>query len=109
MTQLVDFRIHHKRNILDLVITNCSERIINVADTGKLRNSAHCSLLVEMSVQVKTEIKSINKPDWNRADFKANKADLSNVNWPIMLTGTAEQDCQYFKEQIQNVWRNMFH
>jgi hypothetical protein len=39
MEQLVDFETHCKGNILDLVLTNCAERIQSISECGKLGNS----------------------------------------------------------------------
>ena len=52
MEQLVHFPTHVKGNTLDLVITNCSEKIISVVDEGRIGKSDHCTLLVEMEINV---------------------------------------------------------
>jgi hypothetical protein len=101
MVQLIDFSTHDRGNILDLVITNCCERIINVEDTGKLGNSDHCSLTVQIQVDIEKDIKLISRPDWWRADFETIRTELSETNWDEALSGTAEQDWQYLKEKLQ--------
>jgi hypothetical protein len=35
-SQLVSFPTHTKGNVLDLVLTNCPERIVSVEDIGRL-------------------------------------------------------------------------
>jgi hypothetical protein len=40
-SQLVSFPTHTKGNVLDLVLTNCPERIVSVEDIGRLGRSDH--------------------------------------------------------------------
>jgi hypothetical protein len=42
--QLVSFPTHIKGNVLDLVITNCHEKILDILDAGRLGKSDHCML-----------------------------------------------------------------
>ncbi len=41
LVQLVNFPTHKKGNVLDLVLTNCSDRILEVSDVGRLGKSDH--------------------------------------------------------------------
>jgi hypothetical protein len=100
MVQLVDFSTHDKGNILDLVITNCCERIINIEEAGKLGNSDHSALFVEVSVKIAQNSKSFNRLDWKRADFNAIRTVLREINWEQKLNGTVEQDWESFKNKL---------
>ena len=42
LAQLVDFPTHIKGNILDLVITNCPDKVISISDDGRIGKSDHC-------------------------------------------------------------------
>ncbi len=42
--QLVPFPTHTKGNILDLLISNCPEKILDIEDVGRLGRSDHCML-----------------------------------------------------------------
>jgi len=46
--QLVDFPTHNKGNILDLVFTNCPDRIAKIENIGNLANSDHCILSIDI-------------------------------------------------------------
>lgn len=48
MEQLLRFDTHTKGNALDLVITNCPEREVNISDEGRLGKRDHCILLIEV-------------------------------------------------------------
>jgi hypothetical protein len=101
MVQLVDFKTHNRGNILDLVLTNCSERILNVEEAGKLGNSDHCAIQIEVAVHVETKKKSINRPDWKKADFEAIRNSLDRTHWDENLNGTVEADWLFLKEKLQ--------
>ncbi len=46
LQQLVDFPTHTKGNTLDLLLTNCPDKVIEVSDSGRLGRSDHCMLKV---------------------------------------------------------------
>jgi hypothetical protein len=100
MVQLVDFRTHDKGNILDLILPNCSNRIIDVQEAGKLGNSDHCAINLEVAVKVCKEEKVTNRPAWQRADYQSIRTALSEIDWERNLTGTVEEDWCYFKDRI---------
>ena len=41
LEQLIMFPTHTKGNVLDLVVTNCQEKIVGVNDAGRLGRSDH--------------------------------------------------------------------
>ncbi len=48
MTQLVSFPTHTKGGVLDLLITNCVERIVSIREEGRLGKSDHSIILFEV-------------------------------------------------------------
>ncbi len=46
MTQLVSFPTHTKGGVLDLLITNCAERIVSIREEGRLGKSDHSIILL---------------------------------------------------------------
>jgi hypothetical protein len=50
MDQLVNFSTHSGGNKLDLVLTNCPQRILSVSEEGKLGNSDHSAILVTAEI-----------------------------------------------------------
>ena len=61
LEQLVNFATHKKGNILDLVITNCPDKIISIQDTGRIGKSDHCTLNIEVRVRILRTVKIIEK------------------------------------------------
>jgi hypothetical protein len=98
MSQLIEFSTHEKGNVLDLVITNCCERINNIEEAGKLGNSDHCALIIDVAIKIAQHEKSNTKPDWNRANYNEFRKVLREVNWNQILKGTAEQDWEALRK-----------
>ena len=92
MEQLVHFPTHVKGNTLDLVITNCSEKIISVVDEGRIGKSDHCTLLVEMEINVIRKKQGAKKPNWNKADIPGLKNYLRNIDWESKFLDTDVED-----------------
>jgi hypothetical protein len=57
--QLVTFPTHNKGNTLDLVLSNCPARIQSVEEAGKLGNSDHVA--IEINVEINVERAEIMK------------------------------------------------
>jgi endonuclease/exonuclease/phosphatase family metal-dependent hydrolase len=51
LQQLVDFPTHTKGNTLDLLLTNCPDKVIKVSDSGRLGRSDHCMLKVVLDFE----------------------------------------------------------
>jgi nitrous oxidase accessory protein NosD len=49
-TQMVDFSTHIKGNTLDLVLTTIPERIVEIREEGRMGNSDHSSIAIEVRV-----------------------------------------------------------
>jgi hypothetical protein len=69
MEQLVNFPTHIKGNILDLMITNKPERVVAVAEAGRLGQSDHTVIVtkIQMNQDIEEEVEQI--VNWWRADW----------------------------------------
>jgi Reverse transcriptase (RNA-dependent DNA polymerase)/Endonuclease-reverse transcriptase len=94
--QLVEFSTHEKGNVLDLVVTNCADRIISVSDKGKLGNSDHC--IIETIIDVgRSNLAPARKIlCWDNADFTTMRRELGSINWQSELNAV----------NIESQWRN---
>jgi hypothetical protein len=83
LLQMVSFPTHTKGNILDLLITNCPERVrvVDVQDVGRLGKSDHCMICVAIECQpFKRKDKQV-RLNWNRANIPAMRQDIENSHW----------------------------
>ena len=100
LVQLVNFATHDKGNLLDLVITNCSDKVLSVSDDGKLANSDHCILSIELTIPNKKKIKK-RTPNWNKANYSELREYLWGINWRENLTGeNVEEEWNFFKNSL---------
>jgi hypothetical protein len=91
--QMVDFSTHVKGNILDLVLTNIPERIAEVREEGRLGNSDHSSLVIEVKVGSEKQQGTVPaRPDWARADWSKMKEMARRWNWRDELRGTSAEE-----------------
>ncbi len=81
LQQLVSFPTHTKGNVLDLVITNCQEKVLEVCDVGRLGRSDHCilSITVDAEPSRTSEVKAGHI--WSKADIPAIIQDMDNQDW----------------------------
>ena len=79
LEQLVDFTTHIKGNILDVVLTNIPERV-EVAGIGRLGNSDHEMLKIQISLDMKTEKTVDMVPNWRKADWPAMSKKMGSDN-----------------------------
>ena len=86
LSQLVDFPTHIKGNILDLVITNCPDKVISISDEGRIGKSDHCILNMELKVSATINSDKPTRPNWNKADIVGLRTHLKNINWSTTLT-----------------------
>ena len=83
LEQIVDFPTHSRGNILDLIITNCPDRIVNVENLGNLSNSDHSILSIDILCNVNHDNSCDMIPDWSKLDHASFKqflidSDLEN-------------------------------
>ena len=102
MQQLVNFPTHTKGNILDLVLTNCSDRVLEVSDAGRLGKSDHCILKVVIDFQPNSLARYTSRYNWSRANMDQMKRDLSSVHWRETLSGeTVEVSWCRFRDKLK--------
>jgi hypothetical protein len=100
LVQLVNFPTHTKGNVLDLVLTNCSDRILEVSDVGRLGKSDFCS---------SSQVKNSSRYNWHKANIDQINSDLLIENWTATLAGkTVEDAWNSFKDSLlESVERNV--
>ena len=99
--QVVDFTTHIKGNILDLVITNCPEKIISIIDSGRLGKSDHSMLLIEVEGG-KTGKERKSGKCWNKANWPE-FADYLNVNWEGQISQkSTEEAWSFLRDKIDS-------
>jgi hypothetical protein len=100
MQQLVHFPTHVKGNILDLIITNSSDRVINVEEGGRLGRSDH--FIINMTVAAEKRAATAGAPryDWSRANIRNIREELRAREWQMNNETSIEDDWQEFKNAI---------
>ena len=102
LQQLVGFPTHTKGNILDLVITNCPDRVLHVQDEGRLGKSDHCMISVTVECRPKTEKETGPTYNWKRADIPAIQRELDGVDWRKELENrTTEEGWILLRNKVQ--------
>jgi hypothetical protein len=79
--QLVSFPTHIKGNILDLLITNCPERILDIEDVGRLGRSDHSILSIIIESQLPEQHSERERLNWNKADVEGLRGQLKSTDW----------------------------
>ena len=101
LVQLVNFPTHGKGNILDLVLTNCPDKVISVSDEGRVGKSDHCILNIELELSVVKKSDRPTRSNWNKVDTIGHKAYLKNINWTNTLADReANRAWRIFKETL---------
>jgi hypothetical protein len=101
MEQMVTFATHTKGNILDLVLTNIPDRISEVREEGRLGQSDHTMIVIEVSVNATAPETVQDRPDWARADWDKARLMLKDRRWRREIEGAGTTDAwQKFKEKI---------
>ncbi len=65
LEQLISFPTHVKGNILDLLLTNCPDKVLDVLETGRLGKSDHCMIMVELNFQPDNQVRGSRRYNWN--------------------------------------------
>ena len=91
LIQHIDFPTQKSGNILDLVLTTSENMMLGARDEGKLGNSDHSIIRIEIQMEVsnKTEQKILN---FAKADFEKMRENLSKVNWSRYLSNEKTED-----------------
>ena len=86
LEQMVHFPTRIKGNTLDLILTNCPDKIISVLDGGRIGKSDHQVINIEVKVKRHKKTDSVTRANWNKADITGLKSFLSRINWRNKLT-----------------------
>ena len=89
LDQLVNFTTHTKGNILDLVLTNCPDKIISVSDGGRIGKSDHCILNIEVKVKTVRRIEKSTRANWTKANISGLRKFLKETNWRQRLASNS--------------------
>jgi ribonucleases P/MRP protein subunit RPP40 len=104
MEQVVTCSTHVRGNTLDLLLTDCPERVIEVSDEGRLGSSDHVLLLARLTVKASPPPCSRGLPDWRRADWQAMRDELRRLNWDELLANTtADQAWSTLKSHVDDL------
>jgi hypothetical protein len=105
LQQLVSVPTHTKGNTLDLVITNCPDKVLEVDDVGRLGKSDHCMISITVECQPREVKEKENvRYNWKRADMPAIRSELEGKDWERELSRkTMEEGWTWFREQLQSV------
>jgi hypothetical protein len=76
MQQLVHFPTHVKGNTLDLVITNSSDRVINIEEGGRLGKSDHSILNLTVAAEKPTAVAGGPRYNWSRANITGMREEI---------------------------------
>ncbi len=98
LLQMVSFATHIKGNTLDLVITNCPEKVLTVTDGGRLGKSDHCIIVVEVECDIQRQVSKQITKNWSRANFEGVRSMLEGIDWKVLLGGGSVEDAwsQFF-------------
>jgi hypothetical protein len=103
MDQLVNFSTHRGGNKLDLVLTNCPQRILSVSEEGKLGNSDHSTILVTAEIAPARGGESERRRNWKKGDYEAIRKRLREIEWEETLgSGSTEENWNKFKNIVEN-------
>jgi hypothetical protein len=104
MEQLIHFPTHTKGNILDLVVTNCPERIVNVSDMGRLGKSDHSMILIEVEMTPEKKRTVQSGMNWRKADSEGMRYELENEGWEELLRNAGiEEAWSIFRRRLEEM------
>jgi hypothetical protein len=107
MDQMVDFNTHSRGNKLDLVLTNCPQRIIAVTEEGKLGNSNHSAILVTAEGAPERKCEGEKRRNWNKGDYDSIRKRLRETDWEALLNKRrTEENWQAFKQVVEKCVEN---
>jgi hypothetical protein len=102
MAQLVNFPTHTKGNILDILLTNCPEKIANVSNIGRIGKSDHVGILIEEEREGSMKIEKQVGLNWRRANFDEMKKEITEVDWDKELRWKdIEEAWVLFREKVE--------
>jgi hypothetical protein len=106
LDRLVHFPTHNRGNILDLVLSNCSDRILNVINAGRLGRSDHSIIKITVDAKFKSKKSNQYRYLWNKANFNGMKLELSNRAWQYNINMDVESDWNEIKVTLMELTEN---
>jgi hypothetical protein len=96
------FRDGQNPSLDDLILTNEEDMVECVAINNPLGKSDHAVLAFDFKCESATQIKSIPKPNYNKANFDKMKEELMLVNWDTLIEGKNLNETWNIFECIMN-------
>ena len=81
LDQMVTFATHTKGNILDLVLTDRSDRILSVNSHGRLGKSDHEILTIELDAGRGPMQERVMTRNWRKADWDGMRTEIGGRDW----------------------------
>ena len=81
LDQMVTFATHTKGNILDLVLTDRSDRILSVNSHGRLGKSDHEILTIELDAGRGPMQERVMTRNWRKADWDGMRTEIGRRDW----------------------------
>ncbi len=107
--QMVCFPTHIKGNTLDLILTNCPDKIVMVTDVGRLGKSDHVMLKIMVNVALEERNRNGTGIAWRRANYQGMKKDLRSVDWRRELERrTVQEGWDFLKNTVEKLTVTMF-
>jgi hypothetical protein len=100
LSQLVEFPTHRKGNLLDLILTDCPEKFIQIKDEGCLGSSDHCIITAEIEIELQKQ-KKTPRNIWNRGNYGQIRMELDTVDWINEINGRDLETAWKFLKENQ--------
>ena len=101
MCQLVTFPTHVRGNILDVVLTDVSEKIMSLEPIGFIGGSDHTAISIDINYGAVINRTNDCIPDWSKADYNGLSNFYYNINWSEELYNkSADEAWLFFKDNI---------
>jgi hypothetical protein len=103
MFQLVEFPTHKQGNILDLVLTDCPDRIVNIENIGNLGNSDHCIISIDIQCDSLQQESCDMVPNFGKIDSAGFTNYINNLNLEnVLVNSECNEGWNTFKDSILN-------
>jgi Endonuclease-reverse transcriptase len=104
LEQMVDFSTHIKGNRLDLVLSNCPEKVVSITDEGRLGRSDHVMILLKVETCAKQKAAKSSIVCWSKGNYKKIREKLSSVRWREQMDSKqTDAAWAFFKNQIEQL------
>jgi hypothetical protein len=104
---MMDFGTHIKGNRLDLILTNCPEKVINVSDEGRLGRSDHIMMMLKIDTRVVTKNNKKEIICWKKGRYGTITLNLSLIDWQENLSNlNTEEAWTKFRDIMHEQVRN---